>query len=644
MKKFKINNFIAFTLSEMMIVILIFSVLSAAILPSIVGKKQQILNTDETPVTRWQGESSTFGNYFQNGNTRIYLGNSATTISSTYVTSPTLILAGLSNKYLSNGRSDIEFFEGNKNVGRIAFDSNKNFSIGKDISLSNTSSSSNTIIGYGAARNGYYLRSVLIGSEVGAHSSNASTSSEDNVVIGSSSLRNHYKDFDVSIGHGAGHNLNGNSSKNYNSNVNIGYEAAYNMYGSESVNIGRNAGYSSSSNSGSDYSVNLFDHAGSLNNSYAHGNVNIYSYAGVSTSSTMSTYSLNLNIGDFAGYDSTVLSGKTNLGKYAGYSASTGTNLGKYAGTNSKQSIGSLYLGAFSGYGTTSGNDSTYIGYRSGYSASGSYNTIIGSYAGHGSSGSYNVYIGYSSGYNASTSYNTYIIPTTGSFTAPTNSRNIAIGYGCKGIAFGYDRTCISPSYSVASGVTTAWDPTGTGSYKTFIAAPFDDDDSNYPFINSVITLYANKVYAGTSTITAFSDKRLKENIKSVEKSLEKVRRINVYEYSMKSDKMHEPHIGVIAQELKGIIPQAVSVNPNTKYFTVDTDWIVYTAMDAVKDLDKIVQNLQSNVKSYVKQLFDLSRLVDSLESRLNKISDSHIVMQAKLQEIDKILSKMENK
>ena len=66
--------------------------------------------------------------------------------------------------------------------------------------------------------------------------------------------------------------------------------------------------------------------------------------------------------------------------------------------------------------------------------------------------------------------------------------------------------------------------------------------------------------------------------------------------------------------------------------------------MDAVKDLDKIVQNLQSNVKSYVKQLFDLSRLVDNLESRLNKISDSHIVMQAKLQEIDKILSKMENK
>ena len=62
--------------------------------------------------------------------------------------------------------------------------------------------------------------------------------------------------------------------------------------------------------------------------------------------------------------------------------------------------------------------------------------------------------------------------------------------------------------------------------------------------------------------ITAFSDIRLKEDIKTIDNSLDKVSKLRGVEYTRKETKERE--IGVIAQEVKEIIPELVDVKDNT--------------------------------------------------------------------------------
>ena len=62
--------------------------------------------------------------------------------------------------------------------------------------------------------------------------------------------------------------------------------------------------------------------------------------------------------------------------------------------------------------------------------------------------------------------------------------------------------------------------------------------------------------------ITAFSDIRLKEDIKTIDNALDKVSKLRGVEYTRKETKERE--IGVIAQEVKEVIPELVNVKENT--------------------------------------------------------------------------------
>ena len=96
--------------------------------------------------------------------------------------------------------------------------------------------------------------------------------------------------------------------------------------------------------------------------------------------------------------------------------------------------------------------------------------------------------------------------------------------------------------------------------------------------------------------------------------SLKDLRRINVYEYNFKDDGTKAPKIGVLAQELKEIIPQAVTINPYNGFLSVNSSWIIYTMVNSVKELDKKIQQIQTNLNLYAKEFVNLSVRVEQLE------------------------------
>jgi len=96
-------------------------------------------------------------------------------------------------------------------------------------------------------------------------------------------------------------------------------------------------------------------------------------------------------------------------------------------------------------------------------------------------------------------------------------------------------------------------------------------------------------IYA-TGNITAFSDKRLKNNIQPITEALSKVLSLNGVTYI--STQTNQPGIGLIAQDVLKVAPEAVS--ENNGYYGVAYGNLVGLLVEAIKELTERVKELEN--------------------------------------------------
>lgn len=92
------------------------------------------------------------------------------------------------------------------------------------------------------------------------------------------------------------------------------------------------------------------------------------------------------------------------------------------------------------------------------------------------------------------------------------------------------------------------------------------------------------------------SDRRLKENILSTSvQALNEINQLNLVSFDFIKDKKHE-EIGLIAQEVERIIPQAISRNPDNPddYLHIDYTALVPYLIKAIQELNKKVERLET--------------------------------------------------
>ena len=99
-----------------------------------------------------------------------------------------------------------------------------------------------------------------------------------------------------------------------------------------------------------------------------------------------------------------------------------------------------------------------------------------------------------------------------------------------------------------------------------------------------------------SQNITAFSDSRFKEDIKTLENALEKTQALNGVSYTDKASK--EKRIGLIAQEIKEVIPEVVFVNGDDQIHSVAYGNLVGLLVQAIKELNAKVDCLASKVET----------------------------------------------
>ncbi len=722
----KIKN--AFTLAEMMVVMLIMSIILAAMAPVM--------------TTRNKSESLSPWRYTDDGS-NAYFGIAKSQIAMIGQRDLAEDNSDDPARLIINADSDstpihLSFKRNNTKVGRLQLtgDANlvlgsadlasatgtKNSSFGINSMDGVTSGSANTAIGAES------LKSVTSGSYntgVGEASLYSNTSGEGNIAIGSSALRNNTTaSNNIGIGQdsllrnttgywniGIGNQSLYSNDTGY-SNVAIGYGALYsNSTGTNNVAIGPQSMYSNTTGLGNvatgyqvlhDNTIGEYNIAsgywplyhnttGSRNIAFggyplylnttgsdniASGNWSLYSNTTGSQNLSLGTRSLrnntgganNVSTGFEALYSNTTGSGNIATGYQALYYNTTGSNniaIGNNAmnfndignDTTNTIAIGPSTIAsnrttiAIGTSTVASNNDAIAIGNE--VTASGESSIAIGSYEETHTteaSGEHAIAIGDGA---ISTNNNSIAI---GTKAEALGSHNIAIGTNaCKNVT-GSNKVCIGNQSGPKTSDHISDDENESlyfGSAGNFVSGKAVNIDTNSIFElhkkgnYAVAVLNADLIVRGFSWLhvggksghddaigflksktwgnqielynepepsviplhTNLSDRRLKYVGKESTSGLDKIRELKVFNYTFKRDEKKTPHVGVIAQDLQKVFPDAVKKGADG-FLTIRFEDMFYAMINAIKELD-------AKYQAQAKRISDLEKRIEALEEKL---------------------------
>ena len=105
------------------------------------------------------------------------------------------------------------------------------------------------------------------------------------------------------------------------------------------------------------------------------------------------------------------------------------------------------------------------------------------------------------------------------------------------------------------------------------------------------------------------SDRRLKYVGKENKSGLDKIRQLKIFNYTYKKDTTKTPHVGVIAQDLQKVFPNAVKKGADG-FLTIRMEDMFYAVINAIKELDSRMTALEKENK-------ELKARLDILEAKV---------------------------
>lgn len=140
----------------------------------------------------------------------------------------------------------------------------------------------------------------------------------------------------------------------------------------------------------------------------------------------------------------------------------------------------------------------------------------------------------------------------------------------------------------------------------------------------SDVTSYAFK--SPCPNLTTTSDRRLKNIGTRSLAGLKELNKLTVYNFTFKNDPKKAPHVGVMAQDLQKVFPNSVFQGEDG-YLRIKWDEMFYATINAIKELDRKIVALVKRTTNAETQISKLERentvlksQVDSLTARVNKL------------------------
>ena len=126
---------------------------------------------------------------------------------------------------------------------------------------------------------------------------------------------------------------------------------------------------------------------------------------------------------------------------------------------------------------------------------------------------------------------------------------------------------------------------------------------------------------------TKTSDRRLKNVGKAFIGGLEEIKKLEVFNYTYKKDPNKTPRVGVMAQDLQKIFPNAVTKGDDG-FLRIRMEDMFYAVVNAIKELDAKIEKLRqeeiltlrNDIEKLKKENVELKKQNESFEKRLEKL------------------------
>jgi hypothetical protein len=128
----------------------------------------------------------------------------------------------------------------------------------------------------------------------------------------------------------------------------------------------------------------------------------------------------------------------------------------------------------------------------------------------------------------------------------------------------------------------------------------------------------------GGGSWQTFSDRRLKTLHGDFKSGLNQIVQLKPVRYRYKNDNamgIHdtEEHVGLVAQEVRQIIPEAVKEN-SKGYLLIDNDPIIWSMLNAIKEQQRQIRQQQSLLRAQSSALRSLKGEVRETRDALRKV------------------------
>ncbi|MBR2430605.1 tail fiber domain-containing protein, partial [bacterium] len=128
-----------------------------------------------------------------------------------------------------------------------------------------------------------------------------------------------------------------------------------------------------------------------------------------------------------------------------------------------------------------------------------------------------------------------------------------------------------------------------------------------------------------------YSDRRLKNIGKAFTAGLEEIKKLDVFNYTFKNDEAKTPRVGVIAQDLQKIFPQAVFKGEDG-FLRIRMEDMFYALVNAVKELDAKIEGFKNN------EILTLKNKIDDLEEQNKELIKANKKFEKRLEALEKSL------
>ena len=142
---------------------------------------------------------------------------------------------------------------------------------------------------------------------------------------------------------------------------------------------------------------------------------------------------------------------------------------------------------------------------------------------------------------------------------------------------------------------------------------------------------------------TVLSDRRLKNVGEKYVAGMDELKKLDFFHYTFKKDKKKTPHVGVMAQDLQKVFPDAVTEG-NDGFLRIRMEDMFYAVINAVKELDNKIAEICTQVKTIADDICSMKKIIETQQEEIKELKKQNKDLEKQISEFDKRLKKLEKK